>query len=156
MIGLIEQLARAIEGDPAGADLRVPVTEPPYAVHLGLEAQLTGESLVIVMPYKRALLGTPLPPRLHGGVVGGLLELTAGFGLMLEIARDGRTQEVMVPKPVNVTVEYLRGGAPADTFARATITRLGRRFANVRAEAWQSSESRLIASAHFNMLVAGD
>jgi acyl-coenzyme A thioesterase PaaI-like protein len=56
-----------------------------------------------------------------------------------------------LPRPINVTVAYLRTGRPVDVFARAEISRAGRRIAHVQAEAWQESRSRPIASltAHF-------
>jgi acyl-coenzyme A thioesterase PaaI-like protein len=55
-----------------------------------------------------------------------------------------------LPRPINVTVA-LRTGRPVDVFARAEISRAGRRIAHVQAEAWQESRSRPIASltAHF-------
>ena len=40
-------------------------------------------------------------------------------------------------KPITVTVDYMRGGTPRDTFATAEIQRLGSRIANVEAIAWQ-------------------
>ena len=54
-------------------------------------------------------------------------------------------------KPIDVSIAYLRSGKPVDVFARAEISRAGRRIAHVQAEAWQESRSRPIASltAHF-------
>ena len=57
-------------------------------------------------------------------------------------------------KPVNVTVEYLRGGLSQRTFAVGRVTRAGRRIANVSAEAWQDDPAKPIATAWMNVLLA--
>ncbi|MEO1152880.1 MAG: PaaI family thioesterase, partial [Pseudomonadota bacterium] len=44
-------------------------------------------------------------------------------------------------------------GLPRDAYARARVTRSGRRYASVMVEAWQDNRDRLIAQAtgHFLM-----
>ena len=56
-------------------------------------------------------------------------------------------------KPVNVTVQYMRGGVNHDTFAAARVTRLGKRVANVEAHAWQLDRDKPIAAAQLNILL---
>ena len=56
-------------------------------------------------------------------------------------------------KPVNVTVQYMRGAADHDTIAAATVTRLGNRIANVEAHAWQLDRGKPIAAAQLNVLL---
>jgi acyl-coenzyme A thioesterase PaaI-like protein len=58
-----------------------------------------------------------------------------------------------LPKTVDFTVDYLRTGLPRDAYARARITRAGRRYASVQVEAWQDNKDRLYAQAmgHFVM-----
>jgi acyl-coenzyme A thioesterase PaaI-like protein len=118
----------------------------PYAATLRL-TYVREPSLVITMPFNDDLIGSP--GRLHGGTVAGLLEIAAlaTLGLALE---PGDTPRL---KPVSVTVDYMREGKPVATFAAATITRLGRRVANLRAEAWQDDPARPIAAAHSNILL---
>jgi acyl-coenzyme A thioesterase PaaI-like protein len=53
-----------------------------------------------------------------------------------------------------VTVTFLRGGRDHITFARATISRLGRRVANVDVMAWQDDEAKPIATAQMNVMLA--
>ncbi len=57
------------------------------------------------------------------------------------------------PKTIDFTVDYLRSGLPRDAYARATISRSGRRYASVRVEAWQDHKDKLFAqgSGHFLM-----
>ena len=56
-------------------------------------------------------------------------------------------------KPINVTVDFMRGGRDHDTLAAGIITRLGNRVANVEAVAWQDDRARPIASARMNYLI---
>lgn len=93
------------------------------------------------------LVGNPRGPYLHGGIVGALLESTAIFQLLwtLEMA--------VFPKIVNVTIHYLRPGRLADTHAKSTITRLGRRVTAMRSEAWQDDPLRPIAVAEAQFLI---
>jgi acyl-coenzyme A thioesterase PaaI-like protein len=115
---------------------------PPYATLLGLRR----EGKALVMPFQYLLIGSP--GRLHGGTVAGLMEIAANIAV-----RDALAGEPAQLKPINVTVDYLREGAPEDSFAEAFIQRIGRRVANVRVEAWQSDRARLIAAARTNILI---
>ncbi|MGZ3306202.1 MAG: PaaI family thioesterase, partial [Asticcacaulis sp.] len=84
-------------------------------------------------------------PALHGGVICALLEITALGQLGLEDTFP------RPPKPVNVSVQYLRTGRPVETFARASVNRIGRTIASVEAVAWQDDPNHAIATlqAHF-------
>lgn len=121
---------------------------PPYAQFLGISTRRSdsGEFL-FVMPFGDVVLGRP--GYLHGGAIAGLLEFAA-FGALYEAL--GRHEDVTV-KPVNVTVQYMRGGTQHDTFAAATVTRLGNRVANVEAHAWQLDRAKPIAAAQMNLLL---
>jgi acyl-coenzyme A thioesterase PaaI-like protein len=57
------------------------------------------------------------------------------------------------PRPIGVTVEYLRSGRPVDTYARAQIKRIGSRVANVYAEAWQETRAAPITCLHGRFLL---
>jgi acyl-coenzyme A thioesterase PaaI-like protein len=132
--------------------VEVPLDALPYARYLRLHMRRTAAGLVLRMAYHAALIGNPIPPRLHGGTVGGLLEIASTLAVALARgpAPEGASP---FPKPVNITIDYLRAGGVQDVFARADILRIGRSIANVRAIAWQDDESRAIASAHMNLLV---
>jgi len=121
---------------------------PPYAQFLGIGTRRTDEGeLQFVMPFGDRVLGRP--GYLHGGAIAGLLEFAA-FGALYEAL--GSSESVTV-KPVNVTVQYMRGGTQHDTFAAATVTRLGKRVANVEAHAWQLDRAQPIAAAQMNLLL---
>jgi uncharacterized protein (TIGR00369 family) len=121
---------------------------PPYARFLGIETRRTGTGETLyVMPFGDVVLGRP--GYLHGGAISGLLEFAA-FGALFEEIGGG---EGVTVKPINVTVNFMRGGTDHDTFAAATVTRLGSRIANVEAHAWQTDRTRPIAAAQMNLLL---
>ncbi|GAW40782.1 hypothetical protein SH203_01182 [Brevundimonas sp. SH203] len=117
----------------------------PYARFLGLKTLVSGDEVTVIMPFADKLIGNPMLPALHGGSTAALLEMTAMAQLALAFPSP------RLPRPINVTVAYLRTGRPIDVFARARISRAGRRVAHVQAEAWQEERLQPIASltAHF-------
>ena len=119
---------------------------PPYAELLNIRIEERDGGPLVIMPYHDDVVGRP--GYLHGGAIAGLLEFAAFATLGREVGND---QVVM--KPITVTVDYMRGGTDRDTFAAATIERLGNRIANVEAVAWQSERSKPIASARINFLL---
>jgi uncharacterized protein (TIGR00369 family) len=142
------QIARDL--DPSA--LRALFDRVPYARFIGLKLELKGDELTAVLPFQDSLIGNPLLPALHGGVVAALMELTAVAQITLSqpVGADGALK---VPKTIDVSIDYLRSGRPVDTFARAHVTKLGRRIANVRVEAWQASRSDPIAMLHGHFLI---
>lgn len=143
MSASLEQLREA----RARGDYRAMIAAIPYAQFLGLDLELAGDELLGVLRYSDALIGDPGLPALHGGTIGALLENTA----LLQIAWD--VDLVALPKTISFTIAYLRSGRPRDVFARATITRQGRRVANVQVEAWQEDRARPIATAAGQFLI---
>ena len=114
---------------------------PPYAEFLGIRFADDG---ALVMPFDG---NVGRPGFLHGGAISGLLEIAAIAALRDALAGEGRI------KPVNVTVDFTRGGREHDTFARGVVTRLGARVANVEATAWQDDPARPIAGARMTYLI---
>lgn len=122
----------------------------PYAAFLGVRAELKGDELTLVLPFKEDLVGNPLLPALHGGVVGALMELTALTQLAIA------SNSTKFPKTIDIGVDYLRSGKPVDVYARARVVKIGRRIANVQAEAWQGERGQPIAAMHGHFLLADD
>ena len=123
---------------------------PPYALSMGMTVERLENGVPLIgMTFDAKVEGRP--GFLHGGAIGGLLEMAAIAALRAElIGRDIKPQI----KPVNVTVEYLRGGTRQRTFALGKVTRAGRRIANLSAAAWQDDPSKPIATAWMNVLLA--
>ena len=122
----------------------------PYARFLGLQSQMEDEVLTVIMPFADHLIGDPMLPALHGGSTAALLEMTAIAQVALIYPR------LRLPRPIDVTVSYLRSGRPQDVFARARISPAGRRVAHVLAEAWQGDAAQPIASLTANFLLSED
>ena len=121
---------------------------PPYAQFLGIATRRSDEGeLLFVMPFGDVVLGRP--GYLHGGAIAGLLEFAA-IGAIYEALGS---HEGVTVKPINVTVNFMRGGTQHETFAAATVTRLGNRVANVEAHAWQLDRAKPIAAAQMNVLL---
>ena len=136
-----------IEAARASADPSPLVQAVPYSRFLGMDARMQDGELVGIMRYGEHLMGNTLVAALHGGTLGALLESTAVFTLIM------RAETLRIPKTINITIEYLRSARPRDTFARAEMTRVGRRIASVRAYAWQDDRERPVAAANAHFLL---
>jgi len=119
----------------------------PYAQFLGMQIELAGDEMTAVLPFSQHIIGNPVLPAIHGGVLGAFMELTALAELLL---KEGQARQ---PRVIDVTIEYLRSGRSLTTFARADIKKVGRRIANVHVEAWQSERAQPIAALRGHFLV---
>jgi uncharacterized protein (TIGR00369 family) len=120
----------------------------PYCRHLGLRAEIRDGALILVMPFAEHLVGNTMLPALHGGVIGSLLETAAIATVMWE------APGASFPKPVDITIDYLRSARAVESFARARIAKQGRRVINVHAEMWQDDVSKPVAALRGHFLVA--
>ncbi len=124
----------------------MPHSLPAYAELLALRTERSADgALLWVMPFREEVVGRP--GFLHGGAIAGLLEFAA-LGTLYD-----RLEEGVRVKPINVTVDFMRGGIDHDTYAAAAISRLGHRVANVVAQAWQQDRAKPIAAARMNLLL---
>jgi len=123
------------------------VSLPPYADLLGLSVDPENDG-VLIMPFRDGVLGRP--GFLHGGAISGLMEMAAIVAVRQALAEEGGGRI----KPINVTVDFMRGGRDKPTRAQGVVTRLGTRVANVEAIAWQDDRDKPIAAARLNYLIA--
>ena len=128
-----------------GARLEQILADVPIVQTLGMRCDIKGDDMTAVLPYQDKLIGNFTIKALHGGAIGTFLEMTAMAQLYIasDVARPPRT--------INITVDYLRQGRAQDLYARATVVKLGRRMASVRAEAWQAERDKPVAAllGHF-------
>lgn len=143
-------LIERLEAAKRSGDFQALFDIVPFSRFLGLSARLDNTELITTMKFSPALIGNPALPALHGGTLGALLESAAIFELLW------RAETIVLPKTITLTVDYLRSGAPVDTHAHCSVTRHGRRVANVRVEAWQTDRSTPVATAHAIFLVMRD
>ena len=135
----------------------------PYIQFLGIGFDRRGNELTAIMSYDEKLIGNPGVPALHGGAIAAFMEVSA----VIELSWSSLWKEIEappqslqgtlisslreLPKTIDFTVDYLRSGLPRDAYARARVTRSGRRYASVFVEAWQDNRKRIFAQAigHF-------
>jgi len=131
----------------ASGDLGPMVQSIPYANFLDLRIDIKGDEFTCILPFDQKLIGNPVLPALHGGATGGFLECAGLFYLLL------KTDTKTLPKTIDFNIDYLRTGQPRDTYANVVMVKLGRRVANLRIEAWQSSPDKPIALGHCNFML---
>ena len=132
---------RALPTLEAPEDPTSPFAQSPFARCLGIRI---GEDGTLVMPFSPKIIGNPILPAIHGGVTGAFLETTAIVGVTRELG-------VSPPKPIGLTINYLRSGRALDSYANVSIVKQGRRVVAFEAQAWQDDPAKPIASAfgHF-------
>jgi len=118
-----------------------------YAKWVGLQCDRFGDDLIFRLPEKDENLGNPILPAIHGGVIGGFMELSAAIYLMM--SQDA----LRMPRIVDFSLDYLRAGLNRETYAECHLTRQGNRVANVMITAWQKSRSQPIATARAHFLL---
>lgn len=122
---------------------------PPFATSMGMTVDHLHEGLpVIAFDYGPQVMGRP--GYLHGGAMSGLLEIAAIAALRVTLGSDEGAVKI---KPVNITINFMRGGREARTYALGEVTRIGRRVANVEAKAWQDDPGKPIATVFMNFLL---
>src|SRR6201995_3001202 len=114
----------------------------PFARCLGIRISDDG---TLVMPFSPKIIGNPILPAIHGGITGAFLETTAIVGVTRELGVSA------LPKPIGLTVNYLRSGRALDSYASASIVKQARRVVAFEAKAGQDDPDKPIASAfgHF-------
>jgi len=116
----------------------------PFARCLGIRVAEDG---VLHMPFSTRIIGNPVLPAIHGGITGAFLETTAIVGVARELGVS------TPPKPIGLTINYLRSGRAVDSFANVSIVRQGQRIIAFQAQAWQEDAAKPIATAfgHFKL-----
>ena len=112
---------RALPTLEAPEDPTSPFAQSPFARCLGIRI---GEDGTLVMPFSPKIIGNPILPAIHGGMTGAFLETTAIVGVTRELG-------VSPPKPIGLTINYLRSGRALDSYANVSIVKQGqarRRF----------------------------
>jgi acyl-coenzyme A thioesterase PaaI-like protein len=79
-------------------------------------------------------------------MTGAFLETTAIVGVPRELG-------VSPPKPIGLTINYLRSGRALDSFAKLSIVKHGRRVVAFEAQAWQDDPAKPIASAFGHLML---
>ena len=130
--------------------LRAFLDRTPFARYLGIQCELRDDEFIAVLPFQEKFIGNRAINAMHGGCTGAFLELTA----MAQVYLQSDMQRP--PKPINITIDYLRSAKGEDLYATAVVHKLGRRMASVRAEAWQGERDKPVTALQAHFLVAQD
>ena len=142
------------------------VEQIPFCKTLGIKLDCLGNEITTHLPFKDDFIGNPSLPALHGGIIGSFLEITAIIQLSWSIFLEKNDykfnlkksrlelQDTIlreIPKTIDITIDYLNSGRPVESFARAEINKIGRRYASVSVKSWQDEpkEPFAMASGHF-------
>ena len=126
----------------------------PYVDYLNVRqsAPAMGEAPVFRLPFKPELIGNPVLPALHGGVLAGFAETAMVLHLVSTMGLSDGTP----PRGVDFSIDYLRSARPVDTFAQATTVKQGSRVALVQVMVWQEDARRPVATARGHFLLPRD
>ncbi len=129
--------------------LALPPGVSPYVDFLNIHQQPQVDAgPVLRMPFKQDLVGNPLLPALHGGVLAGLGETAMHLHLLATSpALDGALRSV------DFAIAYMRSAKPVDTFVQGSTVRQGNRVALVQVNIWQDDPQRPVAQAHGHALM---
>jgi uncharacterized protein (TIGR00369 family) len=144
----VTALNDAIREARASGDFNIVARAVPYFRFLRLDVRREERGLVVLMPQDEKFIGNAMIPALHGGSLGAMMEAAAILQLLA--ASDSEH----VPKTIDITVDYLRPPKPVDTFAFCSLTKHGRRVANVHVSCWQADPEKPVAAMHGHFLLA--
>lgn len=123
--------------DPAvrGSIERFMAEEIPFNRFLGMRLVSLERGVArMELPFKPELVGDPMRPALHGGVIATLLDTAGGAAVFSELAVGDRVSTV------DIRVDYLRPGRLEDLHAEATIKRVGNRMGVTAIRAYHPSD----------------
>jgi len=121
----------------------------PYVDFLQIHQQAQVDAgPVFRLPFQHDLIGNPMLPALHGGVLAGFGETAMILHLM-----DTVPGIPDAPRSVDFAIAYLRSAKPVDTFAQCTTVRQGNRVALAQVSIWQDDPQRPVANARGHFLM---
>lgn len=120
----------------------------PYSAFIGAHAKIEDDEVLYWLERRPSNIGNPSLPAIHGGVIGGFLELSASIEILYELDVS------LIPKVVDFSLDYLRPGRYKTIYANCTVLRQGSKLVNVTATAWQDDVGRPIATARCHFLLA--
>jgi len=141
-----KQLVQSVRASGEHSEL---VNAIPYAQLIGVEFDHRQPTSSFKLPQRASNIGNPILPAIHGGVLGGFMELSSALHLMVS------QSALKLPKIIDFSLDYLRAGQNKDTYAICDVTRQGGRVANVEVHAWQDSRDEPIALARGHFLLEG-
>lgn len=143
----MSKISTACEQARANNTPELIIEEIPYAKLLGVKTLSVGEELFFVLPPANSNVGNPTLPAIHGGALGGFLELSACIHLMMNLTTQ------VTPRVVDISVDFVRPGRMENLYAACTVVRQGRKLVNVSVNCWHKTRSESVATARAHFLV---
>jgi len=131
----------------ASKDYSALIAAIPYAQFIDIEFYEQGDTQTFRLRQQASNIGNPTLPAIHGGVLGGFMELAGALHLLVSQSTP------KFPKIIDFSLDYLRAGQDRDTYAFCEVTRQGGRVANIEVHAWQESRDKPIALARAHFLL---
>ena len=101
---------------------------------------------IATMSFADRLIGNPIMEYYHGGIIASFMESIAAISVQTD-------RDTQLPKPINMTVDYLRPALKGPLMVKATVTRKGKRMASERTVTWQEDQSQPVAEGLHHFLV---
>lgn len=121
----------------------------PFNKVLGLEVESADPAAPkLRFAMRPELIGNTRRGILHGGVISAVLDVTAGFALMLALGKQaGLGEKLEFPNigTIDLRIDYLRPGRGKHFIATGRVVRLGNRIAVTHMEL-ENDEGELIAT----------
>lgn len=119
----------------------------PYFRFLGFEIQriedLHAEAEIA---FKERHIGNPVAEHYHGGIIASFMEAVAAIAVEPQFVDHP-------PKPINLTVDFLRPALKGPLRTAATVTKKGKRMASVRTIAWQDDAALPVSDGLYHFLL---
>ena len=114
------------------------LANPPYHAFLRPEAisvDVDAGRVEVRLPFRPEFQRHPTQPGYHGGVIAGLIDLTAHAAIAVKIGHTAPT--------VDLRIDYMRAAGGTDLLATGSVRRAGRTLAVVDVDV--TSDGKLIA-----------
>lgn len=114
----------------------------PFNRFLGMRcAELRKGFARLELPFRQELVGDPIRPALHGGVISTLADTVGGCAVFTAIEADERCSTI------DMRVDYLRPGRLEDLVAEGEVLRVGGRVAVTSMAVFHGDRAKPIAVA---------
>ena len=128
----------------------IPEGRSPYVDFLGvMQHPQVNAGPIFRLPFRHDLIGNPMLPALHGGVLAGFAETA----MIMHVVATNPHLEKAIPKAIDFSIDYLRSAKPVDTYAQGITVRQGNRVSLVQVNVWQDDPSRPVASTRGHILM---
>lgn len=106
----------------------------PFHKFLGIKIASAGDGKARVeLPFRPELIGDPMRPALHGGVIATVLDVAGGFAVIGTVPFEDRVSTI------DLRVDYLAPGGADTIVAESQVVRIGNRVAVVDIRCWHAA-----------------